>query len=234
MTPEEYIKNNPFPKNGSEINNKLVREIQDPAKAKYKSQNLDRLLKNNARLIYVIYMQYNYNQELAAIMSFVYEGLEKATSTYDFNVGMPFYHYAIQTTRGLLQNYYNYNNDLIHVPVMKKKKLNKTTNTEEGIKLEYSDVNDFLEHQYMHDHDEKENLSSEINMIISEYERKKLSDQAREELNILKMYRESTLKDLSNKTNINTVKLRKIIDKTTLKLKKFNINLQKKILKNDY
>jgi hypothetical protein len=54
-------------------------------------------------------------------MSFTFEGLCKATETYDPGIGMPFYHYAMQTTRGLLQNWYNYNNDLIHVPVMKKK-----------------------------------------------------------------------------------------------------------------
>jgi len=238
MTPEEFIKNNPFPKNGAEINNRLVREIQDPTKAKYYSQNLERLLKNNARLIYVIYMQYNYNQSLGSIMGFVFEGLKKATDTYDFAIGMPFYHYAIQTTRGLLQNYYNYNEDLVHTPVMKKYKVDKKTNKGKGIKHEYSDINDYVEHQHLLE-DETDSLSTEINMIIGEYEKTNLSEQAKEELNILKLYRESTqndttLKDLSEKTKINTVKLRKIIDKTALKLRKFNLTLHKRMVKNEH
>jgi len=225
MTPEEFIKRNPFPKNGAEINKQLVRDIQDPSKAAHKTKNLNKLLKNNARLIYVIYRQYNYAQTLSSIMSFVFEGLKKATETYDFEVGMPFYHYAVQTIRGLLQNYYNYNNDLIHIPVMKKKKKNKKTNKEEWIKVEYSDINDYLEHQYIHNNDE-ESLSAEMDMLIEEYESQTLSIQTKEDLSILKMYRQSTLKDLSNKTGINTVKLRKIIDKTTSKLRKFYCILQ--------
>jgi len=232
MRPEEFIKKHPFPKNGVEINNKLVRAIQDPDQSKYRQKNLEKLLQNNARLVYIIFKQYNYDKELAEIMSIVYEGLDQATQRYDFNVGMPFYHYAVQTTRGILQNNYNYTHDLIHVPVMKKKKLNKKTNKEEGIRLEYSDINDYLEHQYI-ENDEKESLSSEANMLIREYEKGDLTEQSRDELKILKLSRENTLKDLAYKTKINTVKLRKIIDKTTEKLKKFNFVLQQKLSKND-
>ena len=137
MTPEEFIKRHPFPPNGAEINDKLVKDIQNPSKQDERDSNLQRLLENNARLIYLIYYQYNYNQTLASIMSFTFEGLCKATETYDPGIGMPFYHYAMQTTRGLLQNWYNYNNDLIHVPVMKKK----------DVKIDYSDINDYNEHQ---------------------------------------------------------------------------------------
>lgn len=218
MTPEEFIKNNPFPKNGKKINEDLVKDIQDPTKSHFVRRNLYKLLKNNARLIYVIHRQYNYSQTLGSIMSFVYEGLKKATETYDPDVGMPFYHYAVQTIRGLLQNFYNYNESLIHVPVMKRK----------ITKVEYSDINDFSEHQYMDIHD-NDSLSSEMDMIIKEYEAQPLSEQSIEDLKILKMYRQHTLKDISHKTNINTVKLRKMIDRATFKLKKFHVNLKRKL-----
>jgi len=160
MTPEDFIKDHPFPENGAEINNLLVRDIQDPSKQHLKQQNLQKLLENNARLIYIVYSQYNYNQSLGSIMSFVYEGLAKATETFDPQVGMPFYHYAVQTIRGLLQNWYNYNNDLIHIPVMKRK----------DITHEFADVNDYVEHQYLEadsEQDDADYLSSELdNMII--------------------------------------------------------------------
>lgn len=216
MTPEEFIKRNPFPSNGAKINEILVKEIQDQSKAHVRRRNLYKLLKNNARLIYIIYRQYNYGQTLSSIMSFVYEGLKKSTETYDTKVGMPFYHYAVQTIRGLLQNYYNYNEALIHVPVMKRK----------SVKVEYSDVNDFLEHQYVDNHDSN-SLSSEMDMIIEEYECQCISSQAKEDLAILKLYREHTLKSISQKIGINTVKLRKMIDRATTKLRKFRVNFDR-------
>lgn len=227
MTPEEFIKNNPFPSNGKEINEQLVRDIQDPTKVRFKQRNLYKLLKNNARLIYVVFKQYNYSQSLGSIMSFVYEGLKKATEGYDPTVGMAFYHYAIQTIRGLLQNYYNYNNDLVHVPVMKRRKKNKKTNKEEGIKLEYTDVNDYLECQYVKQDLDSDSLSSEMDMLVEEYEHQDcLSPQTLEDLRLWKKYRESNLKDLSSREKINTVKLRKVIDRTTAKLRKFYGQLQ--------
>ena len=79
MTPEEFIKRHPFPSNGAEINDILVKDIQDPSKKDQKDANLKKLLENNARLVYLIYYQYNYNQPLASIMSFTYEGLCKST-----------------------------------------------------------------------------------------------------------------------------------------------------------
>jgi DNA-directed RNA polymerase sigma subunit (sigma70/sigma32) len=233
VTPEEFIQNNPFPANGigEQINNRLVQDIQNPSKAAFKQRNLNKLLKNNARLIYLIYHQYNYGQSLASTMSFVYEGLRKATQTYDPNVGAKFYQYAVQTIRGILQNYYNYNEDLIHIPVMKKKKVDKKTNKEKGIKHEFCDVNDYSECQYLHvttEHEETDNRSEELTMILAEYENQpNISKEIKEEIKIFKMAREYTLKDISSKTGINTVRLRKIIDNITTRLIKFYQKMRK-------
>lgn len=227
MTPQEFIDNNPFPKNGEALNNQLVKDIQDPAKAAFKQKNLYKLLKNNARLIYVIYYQYNYNQSLASIMSFAYEGLRKATATFDPTVGTKFYQYAVGTIRGILQNYYNYNDSLIHIPVKKKRKVDKSTNKETGIKHDFCDVNDYSESEYQHistleREDEEETLSDELTMILAEYEgQASLSNDVKEEIEIFKMARKYTLKDISSKTGINTVRLRKMLDDIIFRLRKF-------------
>lgn len=216
MTPEEYINKHPFPKNGAEINDKLVRDIKDPTKEEFKAANLEKLLQNNARLIYLVYRQYNYNQELSSIMSFVYEGLTKSVNTFNPNIGMPFYHYAMSTIRGLLQNYYNYHNDLIHIPVMKKN----------DIKYEYADINDFNEHQYGIDEstiEDDNNLSDEMNNLIIEYEsRATFSDKTGLEFEMLKKSRGITLKALGDETGYKTAKLRRMIDNAVDRLKKYH------------
>lgn len=221
MTPEEFIKNHPFPPNGSAINDQLVKDIQDPSKIAFKQDNLNKLLENNARLIYMIYNQYNYNQSLGSIMSFVYEGLCKATETYDPSVGMPFYHYAVQTIRGLLQNWYNYNNDIIHVPVMKRR----------NVKYDYADINDYVEHQFAIDEtDVEDDMESEFAMLLSEYRHKGvLTETAKQDLEVLELYRIYTIKEISDKLHINTVKVRKMIDRATNRLKSFHRKLQKEL-----
>jgi RNA polymerase sigma factor (sigma-70 family) len=222
VTPEDFIRDNPFPENGTEINNQLVKEIQDSNKASEKRKNLELLLKNNARLVYLVYHQYNYNQELGSIMSFVYEGLAKATDTFDPKVGMPFYHYAVQTIRGLLQNWYNYNNDLIHIPVMKKKE----------VTYDYSDINDYIEHQHCDDaasafiQIDDNDFSYELDQIIEEFvARNKDNARAMEDLEMFQLYRKHTLKEISTKTGLNTVKIRKMIDRTIERLTRFNSKL---------
>jgi DNA-directed RNA polymerase sigma subunit (sigma70/sigma32) len=223
MTPEEFIKRHPFPSNGAQINDILVKDIQDPSKSDKKEANLQKLLENNARLIYLIYYQYNYNQSLASVMSFTYEGLCKATETYDPDIGMPFYHYAMQTTRGLLQNWYNYNNDLIHVPVMKKKEVN----------IDYSDLNVYNEYQdgsnmgdmeaFVQPHEE--NATIELDALIEVYEGKgKLNDQSKKDLEILKLSRNYNIKDLSKKLGINTSKLKFIITRCVGRMRKFALH----------
>lgn len=223
MTPEEFIKRHPFPPNGAEINDKLVKDIQNPSKQDERDINLQRLLENNARLIYLIYYQYNYNQTLASIMTFTFEGLCKATETYDPGIGMPFYHYAMQTTRGLLQNWYNYNNDLIHVPVMKKK----------DVKIDYSDINDYNEHQEGSNLGDMEafvqpdddNVTLELDKIIELYEEKTITNiQAKEDLEILKLSRNYNIKDLSKKTGINSSKLKCMISRSVARIRKFALH----------
>lgn len=230
MTPEEFIKNNPFPPNGTEINNALVAEIQDPDKQHLRRRNLELLLKNNARMIYLIWQQYPYNQELGSVMSFMYQGLDKACSTYDPKVGMPFYHYATNVTRGLIQNYYNYHESTIHVPVQKRKlkTYDPTVDEEVGVyDFKYSDINDYSEHQSMSTSEQDtENLYEDLTFLIDEYEASLKTDTAKKDLEILKMSRTMTLKDIALKTRINTAKLRKIIDRTTHKLRLFHKRTQ--------
>lgn len=167
-------------------------------------------------------------------MSFVYEGLRKATRTYDPNGGAKFYQYAVQATRGILQNYYNYNNDLIHIPVMRRKKVNKKTNRETGIKHELCEVNDYSESQYQYIssemEDENNDLSNELTMILTEYENQPTTSyEIKKDIEIFKMAREYTLKDISLKTGINTVRLRKIIDDITTRLIKFYKKLKREL-----
>ncbi len=223
MTPEEFINKHPFPKNGAEINDMLVRELKDPTKSHLKQINLEKLLKNNARLIYLVYKQHNYNQELSSIMSFVYEGLNKSIDTFNPDIGMPFYHYAMRTTRGLLQKYYNYNNDLIHIPVMKKKL----------VKYDYADINDFNEHQNNVDEflvEEKSNLSDELDNIIIEYEARNVKNSKNiRELEMLKKSRLMTLKALSDETGYTTTRIRKMINNASERLKKYHKKYKKDI-----
>ena len=217
MNAEEFIKNNPFPKNGTAINNMLVKDIQDVSKLVDKQRNLELLFKNNARLIHLVYKQYNYNQPIDSIMSFVYEGLIKATDTYDPNVGMPFYNYAIRTIRGLLQGWYNYNNDLIHIPVMKKKE----------IKHEYADITDFIEHHEGDSNPELElpttdEYSDELNDIIDSYRSEhELSDEVKYDFEIFEMHRKYTVKEIIHKTGLTENNVKCIVAKTLNKLKKF-------------
>ena len=230
MTPEEFIKNNPFPSNGTEINNQLVADIQNPDKQHLRRKNLELLLKNNARMIYLIWQQYPYGQELASVMSFMYQGLDKACTTYNPEIGMPFYHYATNVTRGLIQNYYNYNEAIIHVPVMKRKMktYDPTIDEEVGVyDYKYSDINDYSEHHSMSSVDPDDNdLYDELTLLINEFEVTLKTDTAKYDLDILKMSRTMTLKDISENTRINTAKLRKIIDRTTNKLQLFHKRTQ--------
>lgn len=233
MTAEEFIKNNPFPENGTEINDKLVKAIQDPTQILMRQKNLELLLKNNARLVYMVYHQYNYNQDLGSIMSFVYEGLVKATNTFNPAIGMPFYHYAVQTIRGLLQNWYNYHNDLIHIPVMKKKdgiEVDENGNIIEieALKYDYTDINDFTEHQHCDDayaviQPEDDSIAHELDEIITEFvNHPNTTEKALEDLEMFTLYRKHTLKEISKIKEINTVKVRKMIDRTIDRLKRFN------------
>jgi hypothetical protein len=220
MIAEHFINTHPFPKNGKEINNQLVRDIQDPCKKQFKDHNLKLLFENNARLIYLVYHQYNYNQDLGSIMSFVYEGLIKASESFDFNVGMPFYNYAMQRIRGLLQNWYNYHHTLIHVPVMRRK-------DDDDYSFDYTEIDDYVEHQHCDDINavvpSDDNLSDELNQLIIEFKNHpNTSRQALDELKVFQLYRKSTLREVSDYTGYNTIKVKQMIDRTSDRLRRFN------------
>ena len=239
LTPEEFINKHPFPENGPEINDALVKEIQRlvAIKNKLKSKgqsvpnyleeeiliNVQDLFRNNARLIFVIYKQYNYNQEMGSTMSFVYQGLDKAARNFDLTLGTPFYSYAIQVIRGMLQNYYHYHEKTVHVPVNKK--------DDDEFKYEFADINDHLEHEHMNYVETEENpLIEELNMIMVEYENQKdISEVAREDFNVLKLSRELTLKEIGKKLSITPGKAKKMKDRSIERIKRFHRKLQKEL-----
>jgi DNA-directed RNA polymerase sigma subunit (sigma70/sigma32) len=215
ITPEEFINQNPFPENGAEINTELVKSIQETSDSSLREELTQKLFKVNARLIFMVYKQYNYNQSLSSIMSFVYEGIQKASLDFNPNIGMPFYNFAVQKIRATLQNDYNYNGKLVHIPVMKKK----------DVEHEYSDINDYLEHESMKYMETSENpLLEDLKMILIEYESQELTDIAKEELKILKLYlNRNTLKDISEQTDISTNKVKKMRDSSIERIKKFKV-----------
>lgn len=209
MTPELFIKNNPNPPNVAQVNINLVKLIQDPSQIKFRKKNVYKLFKANARLIYVVFRQYNYNQSLGSIMSFVYEGIEATAMEYKIGSKKPYYSYAVSYIRGLLQKYYNYNESLVHVPVMKKK----------NIPLEYSEINNFSEHEYLSNEDSP--IMDDLENLFKEYEHQPLTSKQKEELEIVKMSRTMNIKEISEKTKLGIGKIRNIIKKTTPKLASF-------------
>jgi RNA polymerase sigma factor (sigma-70 family) len=215
VTPEQFINDNPFPENGAEINKELVKSIQSTDDEYVKDELLHELFRVNARLIYMVYKQYNYNHTLSSMMSFVYEGIKKAADDFDLSIGMPFYNYAIQKIRAILQNDYNYNSKLVHIPVMKKNE----------VEHEFSDINDYLEHESMRHMESNENpLLEDLNMILVEYENQELSEDAKSELEVLKLYlRSNTLKDISEMKGISTNKVKKMKDSSINRIKKFKV-----------
>lgn len=213
MTAEEFIKNNPFPKNGAEINDRLVKEIKDPSKKKYYKKNVYRLFKNNARIIFLVWKQYNYNQELSSIMSFVYEGIEKAANEYKVGSKKPFYSYAMTHIRGLLQNHYNYNESLIHIPVKKKKELEH----------DISDIDSIAEY-HIHDESEYEYEENMIDFIFAEFEKQPISEKIKEDLYITKLAKTMSVNEIADETGLGVGKIRNTIKRTIPKLRKFYDN----------
>lgn len=215
MTPEEFIRYNPFPENGTELNMQLVADIQNPVNAHLREQNLNKLFKLNARLVWVVYKQHNYGEELASVMSFVYEGIRKSVDSYNPSIGMPFYNYVIQTTRSLIQHYYNYHSDVIHVPVRKQK--------DENFIYEYSDINDTVEELFIateNDIDKKIH-NIDLDKIIELYECRDLTMTEKHDLIALKLIRTTTIEDISSKTGKSKAKIRAMVERASEKLKKY-------------
>lgn len=213
MTPEEFIKNNPFPKNGLQINNDLVKAIQDPKQAHNYKKNAYKLLKNNARLIYQVYKQFNYNQPLSSIMSFIYEGILTTSKEYRIGSPKPYYSYLMTYVRGLLQKHYNYNHNLIHVPVMKKK----------VTEIDVTEITNVGEHTYL-EYREGEPMNEELDLLFDEYEMQKLPVKQRDDFEILKLSRSMTVKEISQKTGLGIGKIRNIVKRTVPRLQNFYKN----------
>ena len=218
VTPEEFINKNPFPANGTELNMELVKQYKHQnATAKHKEQIVEQLLKINARLIYIVYDQHGYGESLTTVMSFVYEGIRKAVNDFDPSIGMPFYHFVIQKCRGILQNNYNYTNKLIHIPVMKKNE----------VEHDFSDINDYLEHEsmkFMESSNPHNPLLDELRMLLVEYQSQDLPQSTIDDFYVLKLYLEdNTLKDISEKLNISTNRVKKMKDSATDRLRKFHL-----------
>jgi len=211
MQAEEFISRNPFPIDGTEINNDLVRSIQDPDQSAFVKKNVYKLFKNNARLIRIVHRQFNYGQSLSAVMSFVYEGIEATSKSYRLDSKMPYYSYAISYIRGLLQKYYNYTEGLVHVPVMKRK----------TVPHEYIEVNDFNEHAMGLYNEVQDPVVNELEMLLVEYESLDLSDQQREDLEIVKLTRYLTNKEVAERKKIGVAKVRSIVKKMIPKIQSF-------------
>ena len=96
---------------------------------------------------------------------------------------------------------------------------------------DFADVNDYVEHQVFEtEYDESDNLTSELDNLIVEYEHSDtMTDIAKEDLEILKLYRHSTLKEISEQTGINTVKVRKMIDRAIGRLKSFDRRFKREV-----
>ncbi len=219
MNVDDFIKKNPFPKNGTSINNDLIKKIQDPSQESNYKNNCYKLLKNNARIIYVIWRQYSYNKTLADIMSFVYEGIRTTSKEYKLGSNKPYYAYLVTYVRGLLQKDYNYKESIIHVPVMKKKK----------VELDIEEISTLSDFSFISINKGSESISEDLDDLLFLYERQNLPQKIREDFEILKLSKSMNIKEISERTNIGVGKVRNIIKRTIPRLQTF---YKKHILEN--
>lgn len=216
MNADEFIKQNPFPDNGTELNNQLVRAIQDPSQSEFKEKNIETLFRVNARLIWRVYLQYSYGNSLDSVMSFMYEGIRKASEQFKESIGMPFYHYAMLTTRSLMQRYHNYHDSLIHVPVRKKK----------DIEYIFNDVNDYvdgdaLQHEAFILNDD-DDILDELFELANSYARKRtMTDDMNKGISIILQLKDKPMSEVCRNHDITESELRKLIKQVIPKLKKF-------------
>ena len=211
VTPEEFIKKHPFPKDGAQLNSELVQAIMDPLQESEKQKNLQKLFEVNARLVWVVFQQFNYGQTLGGVMGFVYEGLTKACEKYKPELNVPFYQYALQTIRGIMQNWYNYNENLVHVPVMRKK-----DHQHEYVEVtEYSLSDETIE-------DFSNTLSDDMDAMLIELEFLHRDDpKFLEDVEFFKKARNSTVKSIAMENNMTQIKIRKSVLRVCAKLQSY-------------
>jgi len=226
MSITKFIHEHPFPPDGEEQNNKIVADIQNPAKKRDIRKNLKKLFELNARLIPIIYSQYNYNQSIESIASFVYEGLKKAAMRYDPKKNCKYYIYAVWVIRGSLQDYSNYHDSIVHVPVVKKHRVDKKTLKESGVRITYVpiDAEDCYE-AITYDEDEKDPRSEELDMIIGEYENSDLSEQHKKDLEIFKNVRIYGAKNTAKKLCTYDEAVRQASKRATARIIQFRANM---------
>lgn len=222
MIAEDFIRKNPFPENGAELNMSLVMDIQNPELAEFKEKNIEKLFRVNARLIWLVYEQNNYGESLDSVMSFMYEGIRRASELYNPKYGMPFYNYAMKITRALLQNYHNYHGSVIHVPVRKK--------GEEVYKFSYADITEYMDFETGADshliepEDGIESSSSldELYELAEKYSmRPDLLEDTKLGLDLLMSMRGKTFSEVCEAFNMSDTKLKKYLNQIIGRLKTY-------------
>ena len=218
MNAEDFIRNNPFPPNGTQLNLQLVKDIQDPTLSDMKQQNVEKLFKLNARLIWRVYVQHNYGESLDSVMSFMFEGIKRASEIYDPAHGMPFYNYAIKITRAMLQNYHNYHSQVIHVPIKKR--------SNENFEFAYSDINEYMDFETGASsaliEESEENELSELYELAELYgKRDDIMDDTKKALALLMAMRGSTMKEICDKFQMGETKLKKLLTHIIGKLRNY-------------
>ena len=220
MNAEDFIRNNPFPPNGTQLNLQLVKDIQDPSLADQKQQNVEKLFKINARLIWRVYVQHNYGESLDSVMSFMFEGIKRASEIYDASHGMPFYNYAIKITRAMLQNYHNYHSQVIHVPIKKR--------SNENFEFAYSDINDYMDFEtgaspaLIEEQEQEDDDLTELYELAEKYgQRTDITEDTKKALALLMAMRGSTIKEICDKFQMSEPKLKKLLSQIIGKLRNY-------------
>jgi DNA-directed RNA polymerase sigma subunit (sigma70/sigma32) len=218
MNAERFIRLNPFPNDGADQSLRLVMDIQNPTLDHLKQENIERLFKLNARLIWIVYRQYNYGESLDSVMSFMYEGIRKASETFDASRGVPFYIYAMMVTRSLLQSYQAYHGAVIHIPLKQRGDYDYA----------YSDINEYIDLEKNNPHELTFNESAELDDIDEIYElvekysvTPNISDRTEYGLRIIHMMKTKSMHEICTELDISDDKYRDVIKMTIHKLKQY-------------
>lgn len=217
MNAEKFIRNNPFPEDGASRNLKLVMDIQNPELVQYKNRNIEELFRINARLIWLTYRQHNYGESLDSVMSFMYEGIRKASETYRLDSGVPFYIYAMRVTRGLLQNYQAYHGGIIHIPILRR----------DDVVYEYNDITEYMDLGANNPValtvvDESDEVIEEIYELVDRYMSLPIiSDTTKYGLSIIGMLKTKSTHEICDELGIGDDKFRDSLRATLSKLKQY-------------
>ncbi len=225
----EFISKNPFPEDGKEQTKEIVKLLKTLEGPEYEKMKM-KLFKVNAATVYLTFKQHSYNQNLDSIMSFMWEGLDYCIKNYDLESIKPFYSYWMSYVRGLLQKHYNYNETLVHVPVMKKK---QTVNEFSSIDMYNDLMSDKMgTNPFVEDNEEDYDILWEL---IEEFMKTtNMSKEARENHELaIKAIRYEKITDAARDMNVSHQHMRNIVNNFQIALNKFR-EFKKKIVKVDY